>query len=518
MRGLRDQVKRRAIFEYCSKRAEIVCLQETHSEAKDERIWASEWGGIALMAHNTSSAGGVCVLIKRSFFCNISNIIKSYDGRYIICDIETDNISFTLGCIYAPNRDCPAFFESIAQNLCEAKPQRVIVGDFNLTLNPEKDRNVSTSNNSKAQKRLLEIMDEMMLADVWRERNPEVKRFSWKRCEESGNFQGSRIDLALMSKGFDMLVTDILYFQGVFSDHSPLVIIIRDSVYKRGPGYWKLNTKHLDNADVTESCTAVIKKEINCTQDWQPIERYLRIKHQAIKFLKDKSRQIADTRVLTIAQLSEHLNEYEERMPLAREEMDVYLATKNDLEMLLLEKSREAIFRAKVKWAEDGEKGSKYFLNLERSRANAKTCHAVFNSSGQLLENPTEILEEQKNFYQDLYTADPTVNFNYEMDKKITEADRELLSKPFTLQEMENAIQAMPPGKTPGPDGLPAEFYKCFWPHLHTVMFNMYTEVFSTSLMFTEAMEGILNLIPKKGKDTRHLKNLRAHHTVEYRL
>ena len=39
MSGLRNNVKRREIFMYHKKKADIICLQETHSDQSDINIW-----------------------------------------------------------------------------------------------------------------------------------------------------------------------------------------------------------------------------------------------------------------------------------------------------------------------------------------------------------------------------------------------------------------------------------------------------------------------------------------------
>ena len=46
VRGIRDQVKRRIIFQYLKdQNSKIYFLQETYSQPEDEIIWKNEWGG-----------------------------------------------------------------------------------------------------------------------------------------------------------------------------------------------------------------------------------------------------------------------------------------------------------------------------------------------------------------------------------------------------------------------------------------------------------------------------------------
>ena len=46
VKGLRNDSKRRKVFQHINqKNFDVICLQETHSEVADEKIWKSQWGG-----------------------------------------------------------------------------------------------------------------------------------------------------------------------------------------------------------------------------------------------------------------------------------------------------------------------------------------------------------------------------------------------------------------------------------------------------------------------------------------
>lgn len=53
------------------------------------------------------------------------------------------------------------------------------------------------------------------------------------------------------------------------------------------------------------------------------------------------------------------------------------------------------------------EKPSKYFLNLEKLRCKEKTITHPITESGEVLEDPKDILSEERNFYQNLYSQQP---------------------------------------------------------------------------------------------------------------
>ena len=63
--------------------------------------------------------------------------------------------------------------------------------------------------------------------------------------------------------------------------------------------------------------------------------------------------------------------------------------------------------------------------------------------------------------------------------------------------------------KSPGTDGLPAEFYIFFWKELHLDMKKSFNFAFDTGTLSISQRRGIITLIPKPNKDATSLENLR---------
>ena len=63
--------------------------------------------------------------------------------------------------------------------------------------------------------------------------------------------------------------------------------------------------------------------------------------------------------------------------------------------------------------------------------------------------------------------------------------------------------------KSPGTDGLQAEFYKHFWEELHTDMLQCFDYAYDSGKLSISQRRGIITLIPKPNKDTTVLDNLR---------
>ena len=188
----------------------------------------------------------------------------------------------------------------------------------------------------------------------------------------------------------------------------------------------------------------------------------------------------------------------------------LYEETKAELEELAMENIIGVMFRSKVRWYEQGEKNTKYFYSLEKAKYNAKTCYKIIEQD-QEITNPSEILECQKKFYQNLYSQDEDVNFNMtnRFGILVSESNRIQQDQQITMKELEEAIKTMNNNKTPGEDGIPADFYKVFWTKIKNIFYDMMIESYDKAYLGDSLRKGILNLIPKASKDSRYIKNLR---------
>ena len=59
----------------------------------------------------------------------------------------------------------------------------------------------------------------------------------------------------------------------------------------------------------------------------------------------------------------------------------------------------------------EGERNTKYFLNLEKSRAGNKIVSKIINDAGQEVSGIDKVIEEQRKYYEKLYSADKNVEF-----------------------------------------------------------------------------------------------------------
>ena len=77
------------------------------------------------------------------------------------------------------------------------------------------------------------------------------------------------------------------------------------------------------------------------------------------------------------------------------------------------------------------------------------------------------------------------------------------------LTEMECLESSMDSGKSPGADGLPAEFYKIFWKDVAATLIKSQSFAYEMGKLSITQRRGIIKLIPKKDGESYLIKNWR---------
>ena len=160
-RGLNNALKRRKIFRQMKdKKADICMIQETHGSENKSKLWASEWGNKCYFANGESNARGVGLLLSKTTAKGVKDVILDPGGRYLICKIEYKEQELCIVNLYGPNIDEPNFFEQIRNKVNEMGCMYVIVGgDFNVALEPAKDRGNGKIINGRARYCIINIIE-----------------------------------------------------------------------------------------------------------------------------------------------------------------------------------------------------------------------------------------------------------------------------------------------------------------------------------------------------------------------
>ena len=161
----------------------------------------------------------------------------------------------------------------------------IVGGDFNITMEPPKDRSEPCWYNNNARKVIEEWKDSDNMIDIWRLRNPETRRFTWAKTKPK--FSWSRIDYFIISANTVNIVTDSDILPCVLSDHSAIKLEIESCSNKRGPGSWKLNDKFLENEQFRENIVNLVKGITRAYSYENAINIWELIKTKATQYCRD---------------------------------------------------------------------------------------------------------------------------------------------------------------------------------------------------------------------------------------
>ena len=198
--GLRANEKRSDVFNYLkSKSCHIYCLQDTHFTKDVEKSIRAQWGNDCLFSFGTSNSRGVAILFAKNIEYIVHDHISGSDGNFVIADLTVETTRITLINIYGPNKDAPDFFSNILLLAGKYKNDKVIwCGDFNVVQNPNLDcYNYLHLNNKKAQEKVCEIKSHFNLIDPFRDNNPSLKRYTWRR---KNPIKQARLDYFLITE------------------------------------------------------------------------------------------------------------------------------------------------------------------------------------------------------------------------------------------------------------------------------------------------------------------------------
>ena len=494
VRGLGNNEKRREVFQWLRKKNfSIYMLQEAHCTERSSGTWAAEWGYTAFFSGLASNKAGVAILLNNNFTFNVLKQICDKEGRYIIIDLEVDELTLAICNIYAPNKDDPNFFQNVSEELSRFKCQEIILaGDFNLVMDVAKDKKGGKSMTHRNSLKVIQnIRDNFDLTDIWRDLNPEERRYTWRQNKPEIR---CGLDFFLISVSLPgrILKADIL--PGYKTDHSLCNIVINYRTQHRGPGFWKLNSSLLGEIDYVNDIKSTIAETVDQYNNDETVDEVLlwemiklQIRDTSIKYSKAKTKKMKSKEADIESEIAALERQFESSTNNDKEVLAEQLRVKKiELENIIEYKTKGAIIRSKARWYNEGEKNNKYFLNLENRHCQKKTIMQIKTKDGVSLTNDPDILKECNSFYGDLYTSKQTkITGNLEKmffgqeHPNLNEVDRDKCEGLLTEKECLEAVKSMESGKSPGTDGLPAEFYKSFLERYISLSYKFLIEVFT---------------------------------------
>ena len=139
---------------------------------------------------------------------------------------------------------------------------------------------------------------------------------------------------------------------------------------------------------------------------------------------------------------------------------------KTELRSINEDKGKQAMFRAKCRWVENGERPAKYFFNLEKRNYNKKTIGELRLQDDSITNDEKLILNHIEAYYKDLFTSQNTFsddaydNFIQNLEIfKLSDDEQDSLEDPLTFHECKKVLETFQNDKATGEDGFTADFF-----------------------------------------------------------
>jgi hypothetical protein len=122
--------------------------------------------------------------------------------------------------------------------------------------------------------------------------------------------------------------------------------------------------------------------------------------------------------------------------------------------------------RAHANWLKYGDHNTKYFHAFASERKKMNVIRSLKREGGGVVEGEEELGPFITNHYKSLFMSSvgPTNDALLQhVTSSVTEGMNTMLLRVYTVQEVNEALESIGDLKAPGPDGMPAIFYKKFW-------------------------------------------------------
>ena len=501
----------------------IVALQETHVKFNN---LSYTWRGKHIFTESNGAKGGIITLLSDNIAVR-EQIDLDNEAHIAVIEIldQKEKQDFVVVNLHSPcahNQSKIEFFKNVKaeiDNFIIKYPEAnvIVMGDYNTTF--EQHERIGTSRTRSeitVAKKIETIFADIALKDCWEgvTNNP----MTWRHGDKM-----SRLDRIQWSKNLDLRLnytkTDWSYTQ---SDHCAVVVKLGGTVKKKFDKIVRIDTFFMSNVLLKHNFIKELRDKM------EQIHETNMNPHQKLEYLKMSIRSTAleiaanykKERNLELSNLRRDIRFWQSSFEKAADDtFKAFAMTKLDETICkrdkILDKMGEFICnRLKSKWYQEGEKGTKYFLNMQKSKGNKLELESLIKDNIKV-DNPEEIDKMVEEFYKKLYekgnsrskNASKLKAFLSNLDKP-NETNIDNIINPLTLSDLHTTLTSCK-DSSPGPDGIPYSLIKLTWNYFGPLLLDSWNYAIQTGSLTHSHEESYLKLLPKDGKDPNLLKNWR---------
>ena len=388
----------------------------------------------------------------------------------------------------------------------------MVIGDFNLIDGLyDKPPNLKVSYNKNLDNHWQEIRNRCKLVDPFRKKFPTMRKYSFESKDKK---RRSRIDKVYIDEREADKITKNIFIETPFFDHKVLEVLYEHN-QKKGSGTWKLNTSLLQDPHYVERIRTVISKVLSRSnrrddpgKKWDIL--LMTIKSISIDFSTKKAFQKRKVKTFLLKELAKY-NEFKPEQ-LIEAVMKRIENLEKQLHKILMDEINGYKVRTGIPDFEKKEPRIDFYNKLEKSQGAKSSITALKNDKNETKTETKDLKEIAHKFYTKLYNEEDTSKrlqnkILAKVRKRLSRSQREKLDCQITGEEIRKAVFSQAKEKTPGIDGLPAEFYQIFWEEIKEPFTKLLDH--AARYGFTDAQNtSVIKLLYKKG-DNEDLANYR---------
>ena len=500
VRGLLDLQKR--------EDPDILFLSETKMDRRRLEWLRWKLGMTQMMVKDcVGSSGGLVVFWKKELNVTIDCFISKY---HIDMEVqENDGFVWRFTGIYGEPKtdDRDKTWQLLRILKQRSNKPWLVVGDFNEILHPwEKEGGVP-----KPQRQMDKFKEALEVCDL-RDLGFSGDAFTWRNhSHTAASYIKERLDRAVATQawcdrfpGFKVINGDPRH-----SDHRP-VIVDTHGACRRRQGRDEGGVKRFEANWIQEDgCEGIIRNA------W---EREVRLKGETIAgALRGVLGELVDWNRNILGDLEKRIKKSKKELEKCRREgISGEQVRREELlrfKLSRLEDQRDTYWkqRAHVNWMTNGDRNTKYFHMCASERKRKNRITNLKKEDGRVVSDKEEIKEAVTSYFTNLFfsTAGTRMaELESLIPARVSGDMNEMLTKTFTAEEVRAALDSIGDLKAPGPDGMPAAFYKKYWHIVGEQVTREVLIVLHGGELPADWNETCVVLIPKV-KDPDKMKDLR---------
>ena len=448
--------------------------------------------------------GGTAFLCKASLDLKVLSAETS--GRIMVGRIG----SVSIANIYAPSgntyaRDRKLFFRSELVPYLNGLNRLVMLGDFNAVTRVE-DRIDHGIHSGKPDSDLKRVITSFDLTDIW-----------LKVCGTDNGYTRrgptslARLDHIYVTSDLVPAVSSVMCQNVSFSDHSCLVCVVQTSEPKaqtttKVNKTWKLNREVLTEEEYIDKIKCFFKsaRRLPLYQSdkclwWDSIVK-TGIKRVTIHYCRRRTQWMHETSAFYESCLTELAGGPKRDGDTLQTLKEIRSAAQKQRTRL----HEGLLVRARTPVAMPGEQPSTYHVLRERNIQQATSITSLNCSDGSRTDEAAEIRSIIEEHYTKLLgqaistdTAQEDLFLATVRHPPLPHRETDLLLAPFTVTELQSALNVAKKGKSPGIDGIPIEFYSAFWDEIANDLVTIFNEIVRRGSLTGSQKQALIRLIPK---------------------